>query len=248
MRFRDITQSRTSDIEEAAVKCWHQMVQQYSARDLTYDTDKLIAMEGITRPFRKSTGRTILAGLIREIIIAELSWYADSEPPTLTDPLFPSWSWASVKGMIHFRASKLSEGFLRQAQFIDCDPDQPVTGPHTASPQKLVLQGFLKRVSWTYEGEAVNTRKMNVIVAGFGRMLFENFLLMPDQETWLFLLGRGILDTDDYDDYQADFGLILTRGTDGNFRRVGLFTGDLDKDFQVSDFFDECDRHVIVIG
>jgi hypothetical protein len=207
----------------------------------------LVAVQGLAQPFQRSTGRTIVAGLIREIMITELSWYADTETPTLTDAHFPSWSWASVKGMIRFRASKLSEGFLRRGKFMDCDPDQPVTGPYAASPQKLILQGFLKKATWTCEGEAVKTRNMDVIVDGFGRMSFQSLFVAPDQETWLFLLGRGILDTDDYDDYQADFGLVLIKTKDGDFRRAGLFTGHLDKDFRVSDFFDDGDMHVVVI-
>ena len=73
LRSREITRGGTEVTVKFATTCWHQMVQEYTKRDLTYGLDKMIAMQGIMQPFQKSSGLSLLAGLIKENIILELS-------------------------------------------------------------------------------------------------------------------------------------------------------------------------------
>ena len=247
LRFREFTRGRTEGTNESTATCWHQMVQEYTKRDLTYDSDKLIAMQGIIQPFQQSSGLTLLAGLIKERMLLELSWYTLNIAPSFTDARFPSWSWTSVRGMIRFRASKLVEGFRRHAQLLEADPDPSPEGPQAASPQKLTMLGFQKKVSWTLENKARRTQSEVALVHDLGLLWFESLVIDPSQETWLFLLGRGVLSDDDYDRYQVDFGLILTRSTSSSFRRAGLFTGHEAQNLEVSHFFDEQDKQIVVL-
>ena len=247
LRFREIIRGKAEVNNEYSATCWHQMVQEYTKRDLTYDSDKLIAMHGILQPFQRNSGLTLLGGLVKERMLLELSWYTLTVAPPFTDTSFPSWSWASVRGMIRFRASKLVEGFQRNAQLLEADPDPPLVALQAASLQKLTMLGFLKKACWTLKNKARRTQSEEVTVHNLGLMWFESLVIDPSQEIWLFLLGRGVLNDDDYNRYQVDFGLVLTKFTNSSFRRAGLFTGHEDQDLEVSHFFDEQDKRIVVI-
>lgn len=93
----------TSDVPQFPLplflRFWAQQVEIYSRRQLTYPSDKLVAIDGIARVLRNGAGGDYIAGLWRNGLESQLLW--------CTHKLFeqaeyraPSWSWASVDGPV----------------------------------------------------------------------------------------------------------------------------------------------------
>jgi hypothetical protein len=101
---------------------WKRLVEQYSTRKLTMDSDKLPALSGLANMIARETGDTYLAGLWKSNLLEELNWCVkayepthqcdDSEhdhamPPATKSAVkypdkyrAPSWSWASIDAEI----------------------------------------------------------------------------------------------------------------------------------------------------
>jgi hypothetical protein len=86
---------------------WAQLVQDYSRRAMTRSEDKLLAISALAKKYEAFTGDEYLAGIWRSSILYQLAWRVDkipllswsriSRPPVYRAP---SWSWASVDGLI----------------------------------------------------------------------------------------------------------------------------------------------------
>ncbi|KAK5736552.1 hypothetical protein LTR17_007371 [Elasticomyces elasticus] len=90
---------------------WHQLVQDFCRRNLTYPEDKLRAFEGISEAWRSMHGGEYLFGLWRDRLPGDLLWgsrgyegLASNAPDQFVTP---SWSWASMDG--HYRPPTYSE-------------------------------------------------------------------------------------------------------------------------------------------
>jgi hypothetical protein len=86
---------------------WDYIIQQYTSRSLTFQTDKLLAVGGIASYFHRLLKDDYAAGHWRSDLLSSLLWRGRSRfrkefnPPPLyrpADNLTPSWSWASVGG------------------------------------------------------------------------------------------------------------------------------------------------------
>jgi hypothetical protein len=86
---------------------WDYIIQQYTSRKLTFQTDKLLAMGGIASYFHCLLKDDYAAGHWRSDLLSSLLWKGRSRyrgmfnfPPLYrpTDNIAPSWSWASVSG------------------------------------------------------------------------------------------------------------------------------------------------------
>ncbi|KAH7216222.1 heterokaryon incompatibility protein-domain-containing protein [Fusarium oxysporum] len=111
---------------------WNFLVESYSRRQLSFETDKLPAIAGMARWLQQHTGETYLAGLWKEHICQDLLWrnypyeemrpvWADRSrghvygPEKPLSPFkkpkayrAPSWSWASLDGSVKFEALSIS--------------------------------------------------------------------------------------------------------------------------------------------
>ncbi|KAK0106781.1 hypothetical protein ONS95_003505 [Cadophora gregata] len=80
---------------------WQDIVELYSAADITYGKDKLPALAGVARLVHKETGDDYLAGLWRTKIEGQLCWRRVRPGKGMTKrPSWraPTWSWASIDG------------------------------------------------------------------------------------------------------------------------------------------------------
>jgi len=76
---------------------WSTIVEQYSSRNLSYQTDKLIALAGIAETLQRKTHDEYYAGMFRKKIEERLRWKVESPPGRRISPsVAPTWSWASV--------------------------------------------------------------------------------------------------------------------------------------------------------
>jgi hypothetical protein len=84
---------------------WMKIVEEYTSLDLTFQTDKLPAIAGVAKQFRRCLSNTrYMAGLWEECLVDGLLWRRSTDTPqtgvALADA--PSWSWASVPGPIQY--------------------------------------------------------------------------------------------------------------------------------------------------
>ena len=97
-------------------RLWRRIVEAFSRRHLSRDTDRLPAIEGVARAImaRDNLPETsYLAGLWRSRICYELVWYVRDDPVQGRDPTarwksrrmdgVPTWSWASITGPVNFK-------------------------------------------------------------------------------------------------------------------------------------------------
>lgn len=88
---------------------WFELVDRYTSRALTKQTDILPAFSGIARSIAESTSDEYYAGLWRSYFAHCLLWASNwhvgrgfKQHSRPSDYLGPSWSWASVKGPVHY--------------------------------------------------------------------------------------------------------------------------------------------------
>ncbi|KAM0356685.1 hypothetical protein ACHAPK_008813 [Fusarium culmorum] len=83
-------------------RVWHDLLQEYTSRDLTFESDRLVAFAGIAalyQNFAKLPPGSYLAGLWRQVLLEDLLWSVLDGRKVLPPQLYrgPSWSWASVE-------------------------------------------------------------------------------------------------------------------------------------------------------
>ncbi|KUI72547.1 hypothetical protein VM1G_08286 [Cytospora mali] len=114
------------DISAVDQDHWYGMVEDYSSRFLTVESDKLPAMAGLAKNFQRDTLKngTYLAGLWKEFFPGALLWRVRREHqlgmPGETHPLAvfqprrpmryraPSWSWACLDGEITYASQRVT--------------------------------------------------------------------------------------------------------------------------------------------
>lgn len=88
------------DIYYPFLRIWWQFISAYTPRSLTHDSDKFLAMNGITKISQRSTHLKNTFGLWYHFLEIELCWYVDSARPEASRPatwLGPSWSWINTR-------------------------------------------------------------------------------------------------------------------------------------------------------
>ncbi|MCJ1441124.1 MAG: hypothetical protein MMC23_001610 [Stictis urceolatum] len=113
---------------EQSVLTWQSWIEDYKRRYLTYETDRLPALAGISAYFTSKTGASSLAGLVwwrkePDLLLKQLAWYAteDGNPANAArrSGRVPTWSWASVDGTIRFTREPLLHPLRPQVQVLD---------------------------------------------------------------------------------------------------------------------------------
>lgn len=105
---RTLAGQTTDDTLRARISdAWLEIIKNYSARELTRQSDKLIAMEGILDSLKGPLQEEHIAGMWRYELWRQLTWWARSPAPTVsTDDESnhgfpaPSWSWLSATGPV----------------------------------------------------------------------------------------------------------------------------------------------------
>ncbi|KAF2966244.1 hypothetical protein GQX73_g7357 [Xylaria multiplex] len=120
--------TRERDVEGYAE--WYAMIEDYTGRGITRDSDRLPALLGLRVALESEVNDTYLAGIWLKGLLEGLIWCtASSDKPLVRPdgPAAPSWTWASVKGTVRFpiyswfneRASwKVPNNFEPMADYI----------------------------------------------------------------------------------------------------------------------------------
>jgi hypothetical protein len=110
-RFReaDWKELRKKELKQPQDQSWHNIVENYSRLDLSFETDRFTALAGIAQRFSLARGLNYLAGLWVESLIHDIMWIREGFSELRPRPYAlesgyvpPSWSWASVMGPVKF--------------------------------------------------------------------------------------------------------------------------------------------------
>lgn len=122
---------------------WWSWIADYTSRKLTYESDRLAAIAGVTEYFVSLSGWTPALGLWKENILQDLLWRplkpSRSLHPKNSAPGIPTWSWLCRQGPIFMPTYFYTARFVTEAQVGDHDvtwDGQPLVGKPLA---KLVL-------------------------------------------------------------------------------------------------------------
>ncbi|KAF5674282.1 tol [Fusarium circinatum] len=89
---------------------WYEMVTSYSVRNLTNDSDKMMAIAGVAYFIQQSTGFKYAAGLWQDTLPFNLLWKVESGIKRRPyGRSLPTWSWASVDGKISHGLKKIDQ-------------------------------------------------------------------------------------------------------------------------------------------
>ncbi|KAL7624112.1 hypothetical protein AAE478_005669 [Parahypoxylon ruwenzoriense] len=119
---------------------WQQLVEHYTSRDLTFETDRLVALAGMASKIPRLPGDYI-AGLWRDHLNTGILWKASGSPARCSRPaeyVAPSWSWASVSGKIRFVPLSADTRFTWRVLDAQCAPK----GKNSAFGQ--LAEGYLR--------------------------------------------------------------------------------------------------------
>jgi hypothetical protein len=135
--------ARTGAKLPEAHSAWQLLVEDYSRRNLTKDSDKLVALAGIINSLSEAKSDTCYAGIWNKYIRSDLSWFVITKTTVLkhahreelprggpkgqrlASSIAPSWSWASVNGHVCFLDSSHAEQYE-----LSLGPKHPQTGHH----------------------------------------------------------------------------------------------------------------------
>jgi hypothetical protein len=100
---------------------WYELLEDFSSRFLSYESDKLPALSGLASTFTESFGRSrYLAGIWTSHMSSALLWKttlgSEPSPHSAFQPrramLYrgPTWSWVSVDSFISYESQRLTRG------------------------------------------------------------------------------------------------------------------------------------------
>ncbi|KAH9208316.1 hypothetical protein DL95DRAFT_395425, partial [Leptodontidium sp. 2 PMI_412] len=234
---------------ERAVGRWASMVNAFTRRKLTVESDRLPALSGIVKEIQLQTGDKYLAGLWRQDLSHHLLWQVDTVFAA-KDSMWhrpakyraPSWSWAAIEGPIrmNLRPSELDKAHGDiSPPADDVHVLESEVNPMGQNPYGEVSGGYLK----------LSTRLWKVVLRPFqnDESINPKFWLRPDKwrdsrmmhrQRQVYtpegeLLGKCILDMPDERDWDVtelwwvkvnvlESGVLVAKDCKGDaFVRVG---------------------------
>ena len=203
---------------------WYKVVRQYTRRNLTFESDKLPAISGIAKSFQAKTGCTYIAGIWKEDLIAGIAWCLSQPSDEIISRTLPSWSWARVKGEVHFWSNKRGQVALLDGSCeLDCVAYKPAGElcPYgDVVDTKLQVRGRLIQVRYRPPEPPDNNFLSSIFALDsrpIGRISFDSLDFNPDSPAYFFclLLHGG-------DHYAAALALQLEEDhNEALYKRIG---------------------------
>lgn len=214
------------DCRERFDVAWHNIVRLYTQSRLSFESDRLIALQGIIASIEQRTGARSLHGLWDKYLARELLWDAGSfrQRSPLTN--VPSWSWLSVSSKtIDYQRS--DSGFVygktKYLAEVSCQ-EPPQTGEGSALPTSLVITTpfiELSRVAPKKKFPAWDTFKVESQASDALLVLIAKFATDREAPKDCPLIDQLLAPFND----NSEMGLILVphKEHEGAFERVGMF-------------------------
>ena len=223
---------------------WYSVVaDDYSRRELTYSSDKLVAINGFAKMLSKMTPMTYLDGLWEEDVIKGLCWSRNSKGKKSAETgRGPSWSWATQDSHIEYFSAINKPPVAAECLGVECVPEVEHIVDKDGNPVELNTEGWIM----------LKAKVQRAIV--LARQGFDN----SDWKPWgpgislpsatmkhdLLLLPNGqycdcaALDSDDSGDYENDgiappvYAVMLAQGSDGDSAGACLIVKEISEENQ----------------
>jgi len=141
---------------------WQSVVEEYSRLLLTIPTDRLPALSGLAKRFAEANGDTYLAGLWASTVITDLLWHVSSVPTARPDKFqAPTWSWASVAGVISYSLAPMEEMVLSSLATVEFQPGAHAFMGEYSSPN-LILTGQMISIESSWGGRSLSSTNNNM--------------------------------------------------------------------------------------
>jgi hypothetical protein len=130
---------------------WRSLLITFTERKLSVEKDKLIAISAIAESFAEALDSDYLAGLWRKYLLWDLLWRIEGPGQRVTTWRSPSWSWASLNGVVHL---ELDPDDIRPlAEIVECSTQPAVEAlPFGAvTSGEIWIRGYLRQVQFTYK-------------------------------------------------------------------------------------------------
>jgi hypothetical protein len=139
--------STSMDIQKQAHSSWQRIIECYSVKELTNQTDRLVAILGIAQYMENIIQTQFLCGLWRQYLWRDLLWSVSTKYSShIEGTSFPSWSCISVSGPVHYEwPPSSSPAFAVSAvEIISATVDSSLSITNLSGT--LQLRGFFRRV------------------------------------------------------------------------------------------------------
>jgi hypothetical protein len=126
---------------------WLDLVEMYSRCDLTEESDKLIAVLGISRRIHVMNNQNYCVGIWADKLCQGLLWLTN--PPYVSGPFprAPSWSWAAWDGAIQYPLDIRTDRFVPRCKLVSLETHSGEPTSFLNGPGALVIRGKLVDVS-----------------------------------------------------------------------------------------------------
>ena len=89
------------------IEDWGRILYEYTDRNITYPSDRLLALGAVAELFSNFLETKYLAGLFEKYLQHNIHWYVSKDTagmlkPRPSEPRYPSWSWVSVDDEVQF--------------------------------------------------------------------------------------------------------------------------------------------------
>jgi len=162
IQHKDPMPDRTPWQRNNQYDAWYSMVTKYNTRALSYETDGLFALAGLSSAMATTHGCTYFAGLWKEDLQTGLCWFITGSKYANADVAvsskesmdsMPSWTWISQRGReIQFRGWENNHTVIKHEGLSLFEhytnevpkPDNPFA---TIAPKKLVVTGRVRKIA-----------------------------------------------------------------------------------------------------
>lgn len=180
--------SNTPDQEHSNLTStlWEQLVENYAQRKLTFQSDKLVAIDGIAQRMRSSLNDdNYCFGMWVRDLPCSLLWMVLHGGTRPDQYRAPSWSWASVDGEIsHFPMVRQAVAEVVELRHHDRDGSRPA--PDSRVPKATCASSFKSPVTVKVKGRLCRAKwKPSTRFTGAGNLKDLEFATGRVQPTWL---------------------------------------------------------------
>ncbi|WDK18666.1 heterokaryon incompatibility protein [Colletotrichum graminicola] len=126
--------------EFAQYAVWARIIRIYSRRQLTHQSDRLVAITAVADRFSEELQDQYLWGLWRRDFLSSLCWFA-IRPGSIGAPSLPSWTWASISARISMYFDAHEKDTVAMAEVVEYPEPLGMQGPDDAATPTIVLQG-----------------------------------------------------------------------------------------------------------
>jgi hypothetical protein len=214
------------------IHAWHSTIQDFSALDLSFESDRLPAISGLADEFQVYFKGAYLAGLWEDTLDCDLQWRV----PSLTDANgkgradrsnAPSWSWASVNSAVDFPSPIHS-----RCRWHPTGVSIPRHNSFSKGQVKagyVIVKGRLIQASVEYcefEDGSINPLEYKVMIWETKYPFFADYILFDDEEDGNHIPNLStVFCIDMLVDNTEDITALVLHPVDyrrGIFQRIGI--------------------------